>query len=204
MFSRSVLALVSTLATFVTCQDYNTSAPFTLKIISYDNSTLNGTSLFACHEGAAIEALCQPGQITTIPTSAQTFNFNTSSSQVAPTDPSIGITGILTFLLQGSNFNESEPLGLYTPLSSNVALPLFQPSSGIAVAFDSNNLLNVQDYVDDTVSPPTFTDAKAYYRWYVCTTYYSSYTYQTLNWILGEAPPQNPTCQKVDVQRVFV
>lgn len=141
---KSVLALFSTLVALASAQDYNQSALFTLQIISADNSTLNGSSLFACHEGAAIEGLCQAGQMTTISTAAETFHFNFSNSQVAPTDPSIGITGILTFLLQGGNFNESEALTLFTPLSSNVALPLFEPSNNVfSVAFDSDDLLNV-------------------------------------------------------------
>lgn len=38
---------------------------------------------------------------------------------------------------------------------------------------------------------------------YICTTY-AGYLYQTLAWTLGNAPPENPTCQKVDVQRLFV
>jgi hypothetical protein len=41
------------------------------------------------------------------------------------------------------------------------------------------------------------------YRWYVCTTLVTSYTYSTLAWVLGSHSPQNPSCVKVDVVRVF-
>lgn len=39
------------------------------------------------------------------------------------------------------------------------------------------------------------------YRWYVCETYYGSYTYKNLAWVLGNKLPQNPSCVKVDVVR---
>jgi hypothetical protein len=84
-----------------------------------------------------------------------------------------------------------------------VAIPLFSPSVEYStpVGFDENGLMNIQNYLDDRVVPPT-QSTKAYYRWYICTTYYG-YTYQTLAWVLGQYPPENPSCQKVEVKRVF-
>jgi len=207
MFNRPAAYALTTLAftsSLLTCAQFtNESAPFSLQVISYDNATLNGSSLYACHEGAAIEGVCEAGKMTMVPTSASTFNFNTSNDQTTPQDPSIGVSGILTYLLEGSNFNLSEPMALTYSPSSNVAHPQFQPvQAGTSVAFDSNNLLNIQDYVDDTVNPPSAGAVKAYYRWYICTTYTSSYIYSTLNWVQGSAPPQNPSCQKVDIMRV--
>lgn len=38
---------------------------------------------------------------------------------------------------------------------------------------------------------------------YICDTYYG-YRYTTLAWVLGNAPPQNPTCCAVDVVRQFI
>jgi hypothetical protein len=64
--------------------------------------------------------------------------------------------------------------------------------------------MQIHSFVDDTVYPPKAGQAKAYYRWYMCTTYYGSYTYETLNWVLGSFPPQNPSCQKVDVKREYL
>jgi hypothetical protein len=226
MFSRNVLAsatlTLSVLTTFTSAQTYpNQTAPFQLKIISYDNSTLNGSSVYACHEGAAIEGICNQGQLTSVPTSASTFTFNYTDGQVVD-DPSIGVPGYLTYLLQASAVNVSEPLELTLLESSNIAHPIFTPSeTGSQVAFDSKDLLNVrlifiytwsltdqvkqiQSYVDDMVYPPQAGSPKAYYRWYLCTTYYSSYTYETLNWVLGSFPPQNPSCQKVDVKREYI
>lgn len=59
-------------------------------------------------------------------------------------------------------------------------------------------------YLDDTESPPRDDEAKALYRWYVCESIFIGYNYQTLNWVLGSAKPQNPSCSKVDVKRVFI
>ena len=61
----------------------------------------------------------------------------------------------------------------------------------------------IPTYLDDTQKPPTSVNGKKLYRWHTCMTYYTGYTYQTLAWQLGEAAPQNPTCEKVTVKRVF-
>jgi hypothetical protein len=153
MFSKTILAsatlTLSALTTFTSAQTFpNQTAPFQLKIISADNSTLNGSPLFACHEGAAIEGICNQGQMTTIPTSASTFTFNYSDA-TQQGDASIGTPGYLTYLLQGSNFNVSEPMELTILESSNVAHPIFSPSEiGQPVAFDSKELLNVGFFIN--------------------------------------------------------
>ncbi|KAK5130425.1 hypothetical protein LTR08_002123 [Meristemomyces frigidus] len=86
--------------------------------------------------------------------------------------------------------------------ASNVAMPLLKPSaSSTQVAFDSHNRMNIQTYINDTVTPPNGENVTAHYRWYICSTYYSSYLYDTLNWVMGEYPPQNPSCCKVSIIR---
>jgi hypothetical protein len=89
--------------------------------------------------------------------------------------------------------------------TSNVAVPLLQPSTtGQAVAFDDDNKLTILSSQDDTKPPPNYA-CTPLYNWYACNTY-AGYSYQTLAWVVGNAAaiPQNPTCQKVDVVRVFV
>jgi len=193
-------SLLAAAATQVTAQYTNQSAPFALVLLS-SNDTLNGTTLSPCHEGAAIEGLCLGPSITDTSTTSS-YNFNTSSFDTG-FNTTIGQTGVLTWLLQGGNFNLSSPFGLNYNPTSNVAMPLFTPSttSTTTVAFDENDLLNIQSYQDDTTSPISF-GAQAYYRWYICDTYYG-YRYTTLAWVVGEGDPQNPTCVDVDVQRVF-
>jgi len=189
--SSAILALAAGTA-FAQSPYSNQSAPFYLKVVS-SNATLNGASFISCHEGAAIEGLClsdYPGD---------TYYLNTST--IAGQESS----GLLVWNLVGSNFVESEPMDLFYSPTSNVALPLFEPQEfGLQVEFDENNLLAVENYVDDTVSPPTAGNTTLYRRWAICQTYYTGYTYTTLSWILGPGPAENPSCQSVDVTRVWV
>jgi hypothetical protein len=175
--------------------DPNQTAPFYLQVVS-ENATINGNTLVACHEGAAIEGLCLSSQTSQIPTFA--FNY---------TDYSVPFGDLVyNFTFTGQNGLESVwvPAELaYNPLS-NVAIPILMPGYGNGqFGFNESDYLSIGGYIDDTKgnSPPTSGNA-AYYRWYICDTYYG-YSYTTLAWLLGTGTPQNPTCMKVDVKRVF-
>jgi len=198
-FLAAAAALFS--AGAVSAQYTNQSLPFSLVLLS-DNSTYNGTVLTACHEGAAIEGLCVGSAYDPPEPYYAQYAFNVSSYPYTG-NKTIGETGYLTWELQASNINVSEPLNFQYNTLSNVAVPLFYPSdqNSIPVAFDENDLLNIQGYLDDTTVPAT-ENTVALYRWYVCTTN-AGYTYTTLAWALGKYPPENPTCVKVDVKRVF-
>ena len=198
--------LALTLAASTTAQYYNQSKPFHLVVVS-KNQTINGDTLSACHTGAAIESLCLSNSISVSkpnPIAPATFYFNTSDSVVTP-NATLGAPGIVTYVLN-SIPPIPESLGLYPSFSSNVALPLLWPgdTEATTMAFDKNDLLNIQDYVDDKVNPPVSGDYTAYYRWYSCSTYWQGYSYVTLSWVLGEGKPQNPSCVKIDVKRVFI
>ena len=196
-----VLALA---ASQVSAQNLNQTGPFSL-VLTSDDAKINGSSLtlVACHEGAAIEGLCIGGPLSGAPSApASTFNFNYSSA--ATVDPTIGVVGLLTYELQGGNFNVSSPMELAYNPASNVAVPLLTPSdNGQEVAFDSAGKLAIPQYIDDTQAPSANPyNPKLLYRWSVCTTY-EGYTYTTLGWTLGKDAPQNPTCKEVEVVRVF-
>lgn len=93
---------------------------------------------------------------------------------------------------------------LYNDPSTNVALPLIgfeEPYTYIG--FDKDQNMFIRTYIDDTVTPPK-SKTKTLYRWYMCQTYYIGYTYTTLAWVNGKYPPQNPSCEKVQIKRVFV
>jgi hypothetical protein len=221
-FLTSLLAFATT-SVFAQSGYYNvTSKPFSL-IVKSSNKTLDGTALYACHEGAAskstpfllsphpslthntVEGLCigpkfDKKQIS----SSNTFNFNTSTYDENPTNQA-GKQGLLTWLLIGGNFQVSSAARLSYDPTSNVALPLFFPGDDDVTqfGFDRNNKLYIRGYNDDTKVPIDVTGkTKDYYRWYICVTRYG-YTYTTLAWTLGNGVPQNPTCQKVDVVRRF-
>lgn len=131
-----------------------------------------------------------------------TFNYTTTQT----TEPTgVNITGLLTYLLVGGNFEASSPMQLDPVVTSNVAVPLLQPSDeGQVVAFDADNKLVILRSSDDTKPLPNYSSTPLS-NWYACTTD-SGYLYQTLAWVVGTetAVPQNPTCQKVEVVRVFV
>lgn len=97
-------------------------------------------------------------------------------------------------------------MSFYIEPSTNVALPLFQFASNYqAVTFGKETSeLAIFSYLDDSVTPPTGQDVKVLQNWYVCESYYLGYSYQTLNWALGTAAPQNPSCVKVKALREFV
>ncbi|CZS97688.1 related to heatshock protein Hsp150 [Rhynchosporium agropyri] len=197
----SILTSCLALATGISAQYYNvTSKPFQL-ILQSSNRTLNGKGLFACHEGAGIEGLCVG---TSGPSStSDTYNFNTTYQQ--QTNQGLpGQTGLVTWLLRGGNFNVSSSLQLAPSPTSDVAVPLFFPGDqGFSgYGFDKKDKLFVAGYLDNTVSPPVY-KAQAYYRWYACITN-AGYTYQTLAWAVGSGKPENPSCEKVDVKRVFI
>jgi len=205
------------------------SANFNL-VIQSSNQTLNGTLLGACHNGAAHEGLCITDGSVEPSSNYVSFQFNTTrnvctetnstgtfpvSCNDPPVNATVGQTGGLTWwLLYGGTASPelrvSQAVSLaYNPTSNVAQVEVgFSENSGFSqyMAFDDKALLNIQNYVDDTLEPGEeyLGYSKAYYSWYICKTYYSGYRYTALTWVLGPAPPQNPTCEKVDVKRVWV
>ncbi len=211
------------------------SADFNL-VVQSKNKTLNGALLGACHDGAAAEGLClvdfpinstddyvkfqwnTTQYICINITGTGNFSISCGSAFLDPTQQTGSVTWWLDYNVGTSSQGRvSQVLNLVTYLWSNVALSQFGfPScdgcGGVQVAFDKNNLMNIQEIQDDTKEPGNeypyvynvTSTAKALYRWYICETLYSDYHYTTLTWVLGLHSPQNPTCSQVNVERVFV
>jgi hypothetical protein len=203
----SLLSLASAFTASTLAQFDNQTAPFNLVLVS-DNKTVDGDYLASCHSGAAIESLCLAGKPSTSkpdPIPAAVYYFNYSTSVVTPNE-TLGTPGYVTWVLHGGNFNESQALELFYTAASDIAMPMFGLGQETSMAFDDKDMLNIQYYVDDTVTPPKAGDSKAFYNWYACTTYFEGYTYNTLAWLVGDGSgkPQNPSCVKVGVKRVFV
>ena len=97
-------------------------------------------------------------------------------------------------------------MSFYADPSTNVGLPLFSPGYDITyVAFDDETgEMVVFSYLNDTVNPATDDKPRALSRWYACKYNYSAYVYEVLTWVYGIAEPENPTCSKVTVKRVFL
>jgi len=196
----------ATLATAQSCGSsdsyYNlTSKPFTLNVASADGSIQS--SLGACHVGAALESLCLSRSTSASKpniSDAAVFNFN-SSIYAQPPEPTLGTPGILTWILHGANFNVSSPASFSYDPTTDIAVPILGGGSPTLVAFDADNKLTVQAYVNQAPSAGVY---KQLYRWYACETYYASYHYVNLAWALGAAKPENPSCVAVNVTRTFV
>jgi hypothetical protein len=185
------LALLGS-ANLITAQLTNQSPPFGLQIVSTD-ATYNGHYLLACHEGAAIEALCPGGTDNPVP-----FNLNFSGSTQDE-----WTQGYLTWELRGGNFNVSSPMRFTYDPTTNLAVPILQPDNvGQFVSFNKDDFLNVQGF-DDRVWPRNTSYTVPYYRWYICETYFA-YVYNTLAWALGSAEPENPSCQSVQIKRIWL
>ncbi|OAL01824.1 hypothetical protein IQ06DRAFT_304078 [Phaeosphaeriaceae sp. SRC1lsM3a] len=184
-----------------------TSAPFRLFLKS-DNTTINGTALGGCHQGAAIEGLCLTNQRPQDPaTWYTTFTHNVSASAVSnATDTQ----GILAFTLP-INGGQEVPSAMQLSINptSNIAVPIIYPGyeQYSIVQFDESGSLYIAAYQNDFASPPESPSPPwKIYEWYVCLTRWS-YLYETLAWKVGmdsHAPPQNPSCQKVEVFRIYI
>ncbi|KAF2727525.1 hypothetical protein EJ04DRAFT_451164 [Polyplosphaeria fusca] len=172
-------------------------------VISHHNETLNGTVLSACHEGAAIEGFCRGPSISDPLAYGVHFYFNTSASNTNP--KAADVPGVLSYdAVFGDNMTVPSAMSLVPDFTSNVAVPIIYPNPDQynEVYFDKNDEMYVLSFRDDTVDPPVSKETK-FKQWFVCQTYYS-YTYTTLAWVIGKnAKPQNPTCQKVQVQRIW-
>ncbi|XXG96942.1 hypothetical protein Hte_003233 [Hypoxylon texense] len=187
-------------------QYLNQSAPFNL-VLSSENSTLDGLKLGACHSGAAVESFCVFANITT----PQFLTFYLNGTGEPPTNPGYLPAGLLTWTFTGGvpEFTQSTAMTFMYNEASNLAFPLIWPSSANAqpVSFTDEGLLAVQANIDDTLSPPEpFENYVTYLtdRWAVCTTYWQGYGYTALQYVLGNQKPQNPSCESVKVQRVFL
>ncbi|KAF2128961.1 hypothetical protein P153DRAFT_367259 [Dothidotthia symphoricarpi CBS 119687] len=178
-------------------------------ILKSANETLNGTALGACHQGAAIEGLCRTDVTLDDPaTSYTTFYHNVSSAQNYSSN-AFDTDGILSWVLSANNGALLVPsaMSLSENVGTNIAIPIFMPGwdKYDLVAFEETGSMYISVYQNDTVSPPTYYSPTLKLKnWYVCVTSYS-YTYETLVFKIGvQGVPQNPSCTKVDVERVWV
>ncbi|KAI0477597.1 hypothetical protein GGR56DRAFT_415858 [Xylariaceae sp. FL0804] len=185
----------------------NSTRPFNLVLENAANKTLDGMKLSVCHAGADVDALCIG---TPTEEAFETYYFNYSSASVSgPT------TGILTWTnADGTDSPFSQAMSFIYNLGSNLAFPMIWPELDAAqtVAFvgAEDAYLAIGAQVNDAVAPPEpynpSTGALHYFdgRWYVCETYFQSYSYEALQFVLGDQPPQNPSCQAALVKRVFL
>ncbi|EAT86011.1 hypothetical protein HBI56_023840 [Parastagonospora nodorum] len=201
----SVAALVAA----ASAQQYNiTSKGFQL-VLTSDDGAIN-SAVSACHTGAALESLClsktsDPSK----PSPFDTFYFNTTSTSEPPVNHTeLGAEGILTWFLPVNDYgNIPSSAYFYYDSSTDSATPILTTGTPVDVqrmSFTDKDELILQGYIDWTANPPKYAGPYGLNRWYACQTYYAGYQYTNLVWGLGAGKPENPTCLKVDVKRVFV
>jgi hypothetical protein len=163
-------------------------------------------SLLTKYAGAAIEGLCLTGNRRGDPAvTYTTFYHNVSASQ-APN--AVDTSGVLVYVLYGGGgLVVPSAMRLSTNPTSNVGIPIFSPGQNeySTLSFEQSGSMYIEAYQDDTVSPPTnFEKPLKVKNWYLCLTRWS-YLYNTLVWKTGlTGQPQNPSCQKVEVERVWL
>ncbi|CZS97690.1 uncharacterized protein RAG0_06643 [Rhynchosporium agropyri] len=195
-----------------TSSDSCRSAPFNLIVLS-SNSTLNGTHLFACHEGAAVKALCTnssrylrqgPNPPPLEPSIVRFFQNHTTKSRSEEANKTGYAFGELTWDFP----NMPHSLGMKAGLQdkeSNVLVPVFLPTNvhSNLITFDKEDKLFVWTWSQkESVSKNTAMnrEQKAFYDWYICMTDVG-YKLETVAW-LEDGKSNNPSCQKVDIKKI--
>lgn len=140
-------ALLSLTVSLVSAQEYNTSAPFVLQLDSAA-ANISGQYLSSCHAGAAIEQLCLGG--TEVP--SDNYGTYTLNVSVYSNSEDTYETGPLVWILPTSTLNVSSGLVFSHSLDSNIAVPMFEPSSSSDyVGFDADDKMFIYSgYYDQT------------------------------------------------------
>jgi hypothetical protein len=205
----TILTLVGLLGgALVDAQWTVVSKPFQL-ILQSTNATLDGTCKYACsiftrltnipsalstcHVGAARETLCTTS--TRVP-KGTTFQHNTSISDSSTSvNDSPGM--LWQLLVAAGGIEYPSPMQIIQDGQTELAMLNFfpgQPFTAIRFAEDGAMYvsLNVNGKGDQKIE-----------SWYVCSTA-REHEMETLNWkITMSGAPQNPTCQRVRVQRIY-
>ena len=164
--------------------------------------------LGACHQGAAIEGLCLTGENIEDPASSYTtFYHNVSSSENAAANANDTL-GVLNYILTAvGGLTVPSAMDFYQHPGSNLADLIFSPGwdDYRPVSFETCGSMYIPIYQDDTVSPPAYYEpTRKLKNWYICLTRFS-YLYNALVFKIGvTGEPQNPTCELVEVLRVWV
>ena len=125
--------------------------------------------------------------------------------------------GFVSWMLQyqdpdGNIEEQKSPLQLIPNWGSNVAQAQFQPNEEYTSIYfnDSNNspkTLYINGGADDSnfnATPPnpapTLPDLE---NWHLCYQYNGGYYYRSIAWVFTQ-PPQNPSCQPVNLAMEFI
>ncbi|KAF2818498.1 hypothetical protein CC86DRAFT_413824 [Ophiobolus disseminans] len=187
------LALVALAATAAEAIFDIKSSAFCLVLRSGDTE-IDGTVLGACHQGAMERSLCQTKLRLQDPAEPGTFFYHKVKSPYQPN--ANNIHGSVVFTLEGGNFQQDLLMKFQSPRDKNADLSISIFGGGqsfTAVNFDNDGKMH------------RWENGVQLYNWYICQIGYN-YPGYPLSWKNGPGTelPQNPTCKKVEVVRVFV
>ncbi|KAE9977029.1 hypothetical protein EG328_002298 [Venturia inaequalis] len=188
--------LTLTLLTLLTTAQVPT--PFHFKLLSNTNATLNNTSLYACHSGAAESSLCwSPHALTT------QFLFTSLKTNYSALPSPTADIGKITHNFTYANGWAWQIVNLAFDPVTNIALPGVNFRSGFDVfGFDGEGLLVIWAARDERGG---FLPVRRAVRWWaVCEgVTWSGYRYTMLSWVVGGGVPVDLGCWGVNVTRVF-
>ncbi|KAI1848610.1 hypothetical protein JX265_011536 [Neoarthrinium moseri] len=185
----------------------NATGPYGLHIKGKTDTSIDGYG-GACHAGAAIEGICYgAGSLNTTATYSQFyFNYSGYNSETGEVSPYGWVEWQLPYVDQnGETAFEPEALSFSANLFSNVAAGLFQPGyeGGTIFQYNENGLLYITGGYDDRHNNETYPNPPTYFgntsSFHLCYQFTGGYYYQSIAWVSGTAPPQNPSCEPVDL-----
>ncbi|PVH83904.1 hypothetical protein DL98DRAFT_613184 [Cadophora sp. DSE1049] len=194
------------------------SPPFKLVLLS-SNSSLDGMTLFACRQVILTDSLCtvnsrdMPHMGRPVPDTPRvtTFHLNYTTEPEAThqqVSPDLGVEGILT-RHYANYYTDWMPASMrlgYTRAGHAVTLFRGGQERATVVGFDKEDKLFLWGRDDGSLMPQhEVTEDECYtavYHWYVCMTKWMT-EFETVVWSSGDKP-DDPTCQKVDIKRVFI
>ncbi|KAJ8064717.1 hypothetical protein OCU04_007037 [Sclerotinia nivalis] len=189
------------------------SGPFILSLVS-NHTDIDGSFLYACHTGAARNALCAPSKCDVRYILPSTFYFNTS--RYFPMFYGEA-EGYLTYNMKFYNDDQliSCPTTMSPETTEGYSHPEIFPSSNTTAGrftFDKFDYLtrvetSTWPILEDFNLDPTNDFALIrYQKWSICTEYSpsSTYTYRTLVWYDGVGSPDVGNCHNVRVKRTFI
>jgi len=172
--------------------------PSALFLILTDSSHALG----ACHWSAAYEGLCLTNDTTATPARPYTTFYHNVSSYDAE--------GILNWPMSLYGRVDPVPSAMRFEYEAgtnlvNIALTPWTDTYQLVWFEDGSASMYITIAKDDTGKAPDWVHPpKKVKNWYMCTMRYDD-TWRSLAWKIGfVGEPQNPTCSKVDVVRVWV
>ncbi|KAI1121699.1 hypothetical protein F5Y10DRAFT_271818 [Nemania abortiva] len=198
-----IIAVVSLIAR--AAADVNVVGPFALRITGKTDPSIDGYA-WACHAGAATEGLCYAEGAAAVSGSVYEFYYNYTYFETYTYPGSISYV----FQYEGTNgaaIKVPSFMHIYPNWASNVNTVLIPPGveDGTAISLDfDSGFFYMGSLYDDThwnVTTPEPGTPVNISNFHLCYQWTGGYWFRSVAWVSGYegAPPQNPSCQPVNL-----